>query len=89
MDSLTDRRCRSKLLALLERLCDRYERAEPVRPEFWSALDRIDRRLTEMLSPRPIGVMQIDQACHEAEAAFNSALRGYKQARDPATASGT
>lgn len=79
--TLTDKRCRSKVRTLDSILCASYAKAN-VRPgaAFWQRLDEIDIELGRALAMRPITNMEIDAACNKARAAFSSLLRD-EQAR--------
>lgn len=82
VETLTDKRCRSKARALERSLADLYERKIKglPSPELMTAIDEIDKKLGGELAKRPITNMEIDAACRRAADAFSSALRD-EQAR--------
>jgi hypothetical protein len=93
METLTDKRCRSRARAVIQRWADAYEQAEILGgAEFWTTVGEIDRRFGAALSKRPITDIEIGKACFEAEQQFTSALRKecrVQQARADTAQSGT
>jgi hypothetical protein len=66
---------RPELKKLDKACCDIYERhfKERAPDAFWTEIDRAEDVLAERLKPRPLGLMEIRQACMAYSAAFKRA----------------
>jgi len=75
-------------------VADAYELADisPASDGFWSKLDEIEISLEAALAHRPMGDIEITQACNAAMKAFSSSVtkeRRDQQARAAAAESGS
>lgn len=90
METLTDKKCRSRVKALAEAMDEIYDRSglSPASESFWRDVDTMEENLSKVLLKRPVGNMEIDLACKEAMKSFTSAIakeRSVQRSRTPST----
>lgn len=89
--SVTGKRIHAEIKKLDKAVCSLYAQKFPAAPageKFWAELLHAEKVLMERLSPRPLGLMEIRQACTAYTAAFKRACKHGKQARDPSKKGG-